>query len=674
MSSFEWPNHGSGSSGGVTSLNGLIGALNLIAGSNITITPSGSNITIASTGGGSISIAGENYLSLASSVLTAHPVNLSNTNVTGNLPVSHLDSGTNASNQTFWRGDGHWFTPPTASPSGNLQLQYDNSGVFGGVPGSIVNPSIQNLSLTAADQIIPDPQSFNITLITENLASGPTGNASLIYGPQDNGSGSGTENPGYTGYTSNDTVQATVFSYRIVNGQQYISPGGIDLGTVTLVNNPSGIDWVWTAETNGDGSAVDGYVIQIVDETTSTVNSFDIPGGFTLTYADQNNSGTVSYPPFGGIFAAGQTINYSPYTIAPSPSNNPYYAAGTLYSVTDSENNGSFFWVQHTINQGSVAQWRILEDVSSAGFDGSGSQTFNEMALFTGDPTVTPNHYGILSDGSALSGSWEVYSNNSTLGIYSSGALGSTTTDPNDGQYYYFDFQPTMPSGPNLAKIIHVDNSTGQLYNISSGINNLFLDALGPSFLDGITVTPTVSTNTPLTLNNDSQGSNPAPVLILESNAGTDQDVRIQFNFGTSEKGILALTDGGDFHMTPAINGSLVLKGRQGGGVPGLYQQTTSGTNMQAWLLDGSMFTQQVKVVEGTNAAMGIATLSGGTVTVSTSKVTANSRIFLTTDGGTLTHVGTPYISSRSVSVSFTITSTNALDVSNVAWIIIEPV
>lgn len=37
---------------GVSSLNGEVGALTLIAGSNVTITPSGTNITIASTGGG----------------------------------------------------------------------------------------------------------------------------------------------------------------------------------------------------------------------------------------------------------------------------------------------------------------------------------------------------------------------------------------------------------------------------------------------------------------------------------------------------------------------------------------------------------------------------------------------------------------------------------------------
>lgn len=80
-----------------------------------------------------------------------------------------------------------------------------------------------------------------------------------------------------------------------------------------------------------------------------------------------------------------------------------------------------------------------------------------------------------------------------------------------------------------------------------------------------------------------------------------------------------------------------------------------------------------VLIKEGTNATMGIATLSGGTVVVSTTKVTANSRIFLTVNGGTLTNVGTPYVSARTASTSFTITSTNASDVSDVAWIIIEP-
>lgn len=77
-------------------------------------------------------------------------------------------------------------------------------------------------------------------------------------------------------------------------------------------------------------------------------------------------------------------------------------------------------------------------------------------------------------------------------------------------------------------------------------------------------------------------------------------------------------------------------------------------------------------VKEGTNATMGTAVLVAGTVTVNTTKVTANSRIFLTaqTPGGT---VGAVYVSARTAGTSFAITSLNVLDTSTIAWMIVEP-
>jgi hypothetical protein len=78
-------------------------------------------------------------------------------------------------------------------------------------------------------------------------------------------------------------------------------------------------------------------------------------------------------------------------------------------------------------------------------------------------------------------------------------------------------------------------------------------------------------------------------------------------------------------------------------------------------------------VAECSNAKMGVATLNGTTaVTVSTTAVTANSRILLTinTPGGT---PASPYVFTRTAGTSFQIKSTGASDTSVVAWMIVEP-
>lgn len=78
------------------------------------------------------------------------------------------------------------------------------------------------------------------------------------------------------------------------------------------------------------------------------------------------------------------------------------------------------------------------------------------------------------------------------------------------------------------------------------------------------------------------------------------------------------------------------------------------------------------KIKEGTNATMGTATLVTGTVVVSTTKVTASSRIMLTGQDGSA-NVGSVWVSARTAGTSFTISSTNVLDSRAVGWLILEP-
>lgn len=80
-----------------------------------------------------------------------------------------------------------------------------------------------------------------------------------------------------------------------------------------------------------------------------------------------------------------------------------------------------------------------------------------------------------------------------------------------------------------------------------------------------------------------------------------------------------------------------------------------------------------LKIAEGANATSGVATLAAGTVTVATTKVTANSRIQVTIQSlGTVTAPKAVGVTARNPGTNFTITSADNTDTSVIAWHIIE--
>lgn len=496
-----------GSGSGVSSLNSLTGALNLIAGTGITVTPSGTNITIAATGAGSGTVTSV-ALTAPSSILT---VSGSPVTTSGTLALSLASTSQNF----VWAGPTSGSGTPTyrALVAGDIPTLPYLSTTLGTANGLSVSTNTLSLGTastsTTGALTSTDWNTFNgkqaagsyITALTGDVvATGPGSVAATIQSNVVTNAklaqmAANTIKGNNTGSTANaldlTTTQVTAMLNQFTTSLQGVVPGSGG-GTTNFLR----ADGTWAAPSGG-GS---GTVTSVALSDASTTPIYNISGSpvttsgtLAFTFKTQSANTVLAGPTSGGAVQP----TFRSLVAADIPSLSGTYlplAGGTMSGNINMGNDSIVNINQLAIGQTSAAAGTAIDIVNSTGstqtvqgtgYAGSVGFRGRYANGTSGSPTAAVN-------GNILSFSSGRGYGATQFAVASTGAIdivaGETFTDTSNATYINFLVTPT--GSVTAAEAMRV-NSTG----------NVLIGSTTDNATDKLQVTGSINATTALKVN-----------------------------------------------------------------------------------------------------------------------------------------------------------------------------